>query len=94
MAKEVIWIKRAKDKFNKILTYLENEWSEEIANKFIERTNLIIELIDKFPELGYQIKQRKVVRRFLVTRHNYLVYRLFKNKLIIVDFVDTRRKKK
>ena len=92
MVEKVIWIKRAIRSFNNIVSYLRTDWSYEIADEFYNRTHIIIDLIKDFPEIGSLVKQRRIVRRFLITRHNYIIYRTFKNKLIIVDFVDTRKK--
>jgi len=92
MVEEVIWLKRARQSFSDIISYLKSDWSFEIAAEFHKRTTLIIDLICEFPEIGILTKQRKVLRKFLITKHNYIIYRSFKDKLIIVDIVDTWKK--
>ena len=91
MVEEVIWIERAIKNFNRIISYLKKEWSDPVAEEFRERTLVIIDTLVDFPGIGAKIKQRKVLRHFLISRHNYLVYRIYRNKLIVVDFIDTRK---
>jgi plasmid stabilization system protein ParE len=35
MAKKIIWTKRATDKFNKIIDYLEQEWGPNVTQSFV-----------------------------------------------------------
>jgi hypothetical protein len=37
--------------------------------------------------------QRGVLRKYLITKHNYILYFLSGTKLILVDIVDTRKDK-
>lgn len=92
MVEKVVWLKKARNSFNDIVSYLRSDWTYEIAVEFHIRTYLVIDIIREFPEIGSLSKQRSVLRKFLITKHNYIIYRVYKNKLIIVDIVDTRKK--
>jgi len=52
MAYKISWTKTAKKQFDNIISYLEYEWSKKIAEKFIGRTNSIIDLLMMYPEAG------------------------------------------
>lgn len=45
MAKEIIWTKRALQKFNKIISYLEEEWNESVTKDFVQKSYRVIEFI-------------------------------------------------
>ncbi len=92
MVKEVIWLKRSKNSFRKVIEYLTDKWSISVAEEFYFRTHAIIEILKEHPDAGKEIKERQPVRQFLVTKHNYLVYKIVKDKLIIVNIVDTRQR--
>ena len=92
MVKEVVWLKRASKNFNDILEYLVLNWSIDVAGDFYEKTFSVIEYLNKFPEIGSTSNKRKILRKFLITKHNYIVYRVSNNKLIISRIVDTRKR--
>lgn len=92
MVEEVIWLQRARKSFSDIIKYLKSEWTYDTAVEFHNRTMLIIDLIREFPEIGILTKRRENLRKFLITKHNYIIYRIFRNKLIIIDIADTRKK--
>lgn len=91
MVEEVIWLENAKKCFNSIISYLKSEWSLNTANEFHRKTFELLELIAVFPNLGFPSDKNKDLRMILVTRHNYIIYRIYKNKLFVVDIIDTRK---
>ncbi|MBN8583658.1 MAG: type II toxin-antitoxin system RelE/ParE family toxin [Ignavibacteria bacterium] len=92
MVKEVIWLKKAGKNFNDILEYLSLDWSNQAAEDFYIKTQTVIENIKEFPDIGSTSNKRKDLRKFLITKHNYIIYRVLNNKLIISRIVDTRKR--
>lgn len=90
MAREIVWTKRANHKFNKILEYLEIEWGHQVTRNFIKRTYDIVNLIADQPEIGSLENPEKNIRGFLITKHNRVFYRIAKEKIILLNFFDTR----
>jgi plasmid stabilization system protein ParE len=90
MARQIVWTKRATDKFNKIITYLENEWGQLVTKNFVKKTYDIIELISDQPDLGTLENSEKNIRGFLLTKHNRLFYRTTDKEIILLNFFDTR----
>lgn len=90
MAKEIVWTKRANAKFNKIIQFLEEEWGEKVTANFVRRTFDLLDLLFEYPTLGWLEKPDKEIRGFLITKHNRLFYRIKDEKLILLNFFDTR----
>jgi plasmid stabilization system protein ParE len=90
MARKVVWTKRANDKFNKIIEFLEQEWGSNVTRNFVRRAYDIIDLISDQPELGTLENQERKIRGFLLTKHNRLFYRVTDKEIILLNFFDTR----
>ena len=97
MALNILWSPRAIDNFSGVLEYLEENWNEIIIKDFVMRTNKVIELISEHPQMFRQISNGNSAREAVITKHNLLLYKIHKNKILIIAVFDTRqhpRKKK
>lgn len=94
MVRKIIWTKRAISKFNNIITYLEEEWGEQVTENFVRKTYDIIELISDQSDLGTLENIEKNIRGFLLTKHNRLFYRVTDKEIILLNFFDTRSGRK
>jgi len=90
MAKKIAWTRRANNKFNKIIDYLEREWGLGVTQNFVKKTYDIIELISDQSDLGTVENEEKGIRGFLLTKHNRLFYRVTEKEIILLNFFDTR----
>ena len=52
MALEIQWTKRADKKFDLIIEYLLEEWSERITKTFVQKVYDLIDVLAEFPEIG------------------------------------------
>lgn len=91
MDKQIVWNKKAQIKFDNIVEYLKNEWSERIAEKFVKITSQYLFLLSKFPNIGRRSSKKPTVRLLNITRHNQMFYRVAGNKVIILTFFDLRQ---
>ena len=91
MVREIIWTKRANHNFNRIITYLEEEWGEKVTVAFVKKTYLIIDMISKYPSIGTLENTEKNIHGFLITPHNRLFYRFSESQLFLLNFFDTRQ---
>ena len=91
MAYEIEWTDNAGQDLEKIIKYLNKEWSQESAQKFVDKLNSILELLTNSPYIGMKSNKREEVRQILITRHNKLFYQLIGNKILLLDFFDTRQ---
>lgn len=91
MAYRIEWTENAKQDLKKIIEYLLEKWSLEVAEKFIDKLDSILELLTISPYIGTESKKKKGVRQILITRHNRLYYRVVDKIIILLDFFDTRQ---
>ena len=91
MVKSIRWNKRALDTFYETASYLEENFSEKVANNFVESVFEKIETIKKHPDIGRKAPKRKTVRFILVGKHKRLYYRLAGRRIIISSIFDTRQ---
>jgi plasmid stabilization system protein ParE len=90
MAYQIIVKKRFTNKVQKVLSYLEKEWSHKVAAEFLSKIDRRIELISRHPEIGRPSEKIENVRGLLITRHNRMYYTIKGDKIIILNMYDTR----
>ncbi len=61
MALKIKWSKRAEKSFDKIVEYIEEEWSETSAKKFVRKTNKLLEQIAENPEMCPAVEGKEEV---------------------------------
>jgi plasmid stabilization system protein ParE len=94
MVRKVVWIRRANNRFDKIIDYLNQEWGANVTRNFVQKTFDILELISDQPELGTLEDREKQIRGFLLTKQNRLFYRVTENEIVVLNLFDTRSKQK
>ena len=94
MAKKVVWTKRASNKFDKVVEYLQTDWNENVVRAFVQRTETILELLSENPELGTVENSEKGVYGFRLTKHNRMFYRIDEERLIVLNIFDNRQSSK
>jgi plasmid stabilization system protein ParE len=91
MVKTIVWNRRASNSFNSIIEYLQQEWGERVTKNFVIRTYQILEFLIEHPEMGSLENHEKQIRGFVITKHNILFYRIEENRIVLLDFFDTRQ---
>jgi len=91
MAQRIIILKRAENKVKKVYEYLLENWSEKVAEEFYTKFEKTIHRISLYPQIGHPSAKRPDIRKKLVTKHNCLYYRIRKDKIIVINMLDTRR---
>lgn len=90
MAYQIIVKKRFTNRVQKVLAYLEKEWSHKVAVEFLLKIDRRIELLARQPHVGVLSSKVKDIRGLLITRHNRLYYKIKGSKVIILNVYDTR----
>jgi len=90
MAYQIIVKRRFTNKVEKILAYLEKEWSHKAAAEFLLKIDRRIEQLTQQPFLGAPSSKIKDIRGLLITRHNRMYYKIKDDKVIILAMYDTR----
>ncbi len=83
MALEIVWTPRAEKGFEKIIGYLEENWTQQEVQSFIRESFRFFELLAEHPEILEKSDKQKNVYRGPMDNHNILTYRLkLRNKQI------------
>ena len=94
MIRKISLSKRASIKLDKILRYLQKEWSIKVKNEFISKLdhsiNIIAENPDAFPESNIQ----KGIHKCVVTKQTTLYYRIKSSEIQIIFIFETRQSPK
>lgn len=91
MAYEIVINKRFANKLLNVLGYLENEWNHEVAVAFLANVYSRINALKTHPYIG-SLTSIQNTRSTLITKHNRMYYKVVKNKVVILNLYDTRRK--
>ena len=94
MALKIVWSKRASLKFDQIITYLIEDWSENSAKQFIGKVFDFLEILSEFPEIGSVENKEKNIRGFTIVKQVNLYYRIKSDKIILILFFDNRQNPK
>jgi plasmid stabilization system protein ParE len=81
MAHKIIYKKRFLNKLDKLLAYLQKEWTTVIANEFLDKLEEKIKIIKLYPASG-NITAIKNTRSILIIKHNRVYYRIEEDKLL------------
>lgn len=91
MAYEIVWTENAESTYSDIVHYLAEEWSVDIASKFIDNVESKLLLLSQFPHIGRKSLKRSQVRKYPISRQNMLVYQLIGETILILYIYDTRQ---
>ena len=91
MVKKIKWTKSASKSFDKTVSYLQQEWSEKTAEKFVQKVNTFLINLIHYPEIGKVEMEEKGIRGFVLSRHTTVLYRIKNNQIILLQFFDNRQ---
>lgn len=96
MALIVKWTFQAEKGLYEIIEYLEKEWTLKEILQLEKKINQVINQIVLNPELYPKSEKNKSLRKVVVDKNNYFVYKLNKkNKTLeIINFRGTKQKPK
>jgi plasmid stabilization system protein ParE len=94
MALEIFWTDTAKTGLQRVLEYLEENWTEKEILKLEEKLKVVIQIIILNPEFFPKSTQNPKLFKALIDKNNYIVYRENKEKqrIEIINFRGTRQR--
>ncbi|MCB0396865.1 MAG: type II toxin-antitoxin system RelE/ParE family toxin [Flavobacteriales bacterium] len=75
MALEIIWTPRASEGFDKIIAYLEEEWTEREVGNFVKQVYSFLDQLAEYPHL-LKPSAKKLIQRGPINKHTILTYRI------------------
>ena len=90
MSLRSLWTREAESGFNEIADYLEAEWGGLVADAFVSDVIHTIAILEVFPNGGVLEVTDHGIRSIPVARQVRLFYRIDGDRLIILEFIDTR----
>lgn len=88
--RKVILTKKAGKKLDKLLDYLETEWSPKVKNDFISKMDRAVSHLKKYPHSNEESGLRKGLYKCVVTKQTTLFYRYDESSVNIVNIFDNR----
>ncbi|RIJ50439.1 type II toxin-antitoxin system RelE/ParE family toxin [Maribellus luteus] len=85
MVYKLIWTKEAVDNLEKILSYLEEKWTERETQQFKKRLSKQLELILQFPEMFPVSTYNPKLRKAVLSKQTTLFYKLDGERLYLVS---------
>ncbi|HAL81491.1 MAG TPA: hypothetical protein DCO83_04025 [Mucilaginibacter sp.] len=88
------WTDRAIEEYDKLLDYLYEEWSEEIAKRVIVEINHTVSRIQSSPEQFPVFLKKKQVRRCVASPQTSIFFKIKKDYIEISSVFDNRQNPK
>lgn len=85
-----LW-RTAQKKLDRLIEFLEEEWSEKIKQEFVIKLDNSIRIIKSQPEAFPESNLRKGLRKCVITKQTTLYYRYNSRKIFLVTLFDTRQ---
>lgn len=90
--KEIIFSTRARLTLERLLDYLESEWSMKVKHAFIAKLDQSLFQIAKMPESCPMSRKKKGVYKCVVSKQTSLFYRVTSKGIEVIALFDNRQK--
>lgn len=94
MALTLVWTKRAIQGYDKIVSYLEQHWTEREIRNFIQESDEFFKLLSEYPELLQKTSRYKNIYRGPMNKFTIITYRVRprKNQIELINIRAARQK--
>ena len=79
-------------RYREVVSYLIDNWSIAVAEKFIDTVDRKLDLLTNFPEIGQRTKGNSKIRRLVLNKQITLIYEPQRHKILVLDIHDNRQK--
>jgi hypothetical protein len=90
---DIIWSAKARITYFNVLDYLENNWTKKEIIWFNRKTELVINVVKRNPEIFPLSLKFKNIRKAIIDKNNSFFYEINKkdNKIYLLTFFDNRQ---
>ena len=94
MALKIVWTPQSEKGLGKVVKYLEENWTAKEIKELETNIEDFIKRVSKYPKIYPATFKYKNVRKGLVDKNNYIIYRIKPRERIIeiINFRGTRQK--
>lgn len=91
MSIKVVFSERSRENLDKLLDYLESEWSLKVKREFIKKLDRSVLQISQYPESCPVSEEFPGLYKCIVTKQTTLYYRIKENEIQVIAFFDNRQ---
>lgn len=91
MAVKIVWSENALEDLEKLKHYLEANWPQKVLISVLDRLVSKLQVLQNFPAIGRPSLKFPNRRRTLLTKHNFLIYSVKEDEILIEAIFDTRQ---
>ena len=73
---QIVWSSRARKNLQNVINYLEKNWTKKEILQFQYNLKKLLHLISRYPGICPSTGEFQDVRKGLVDKHTYLIYRV------------------
>jgi addiction module RelE/StbE family toxin len=88
---KIEWTEPVLQDLETIVSYIESEWSQAIAHKFVDELLERVETLSGQPFMGMASQKHANIRSIKVSKHNRLYYKVEKDRLVLLNIFDLRQ---
>lgn len=88
--RQVVLSKKASEKLELLLNYLEMEWSLKVKKNFIRKLDKSLKIIQKYPESCRESHTIKGLHMLVLTKQTSVFYRFDDSSIQVVTIFDNR----
>lgn len=85
MALTIVWSNEAEEQLDRIVEYLETNWTEKEIRKFFSRLEESLKAIANNPATYKNSLRKKGVKEFLITTHTSIFYTFDRKNLYVIS---------
>jgi len=94
MAFEIVWTKRAAKGYDRIINYLDENWSEREIRNFITDSDKFFDTLSLHPDMLQKTNKHKHIHRGPINRLTILTYRVkpINKQIVLINIRGARQK--
>ncbi len=89
---KIIWTENSVESLDKIIQYLEKNWTNKEISKFVQKLKEFTDLLSMFPKMLKKTSQYENIYRGPINKYTIITYRL-KPKQKIIEIISIRASK-
>ena len=82
---------RAESELQSTINFLDKEWGESTADKFLDKVDELLNLISESPEMFVCVNRKRKIHKCVINANVILFYRIHKNEIEVITFFQSHQ---